>query len=57
MKIPNTDTKELQIYKTDVFNSRSAILRFIRNDGVVKSFEFGFGRVKNLIFEKKQKTQ
>ena len=53
VKIPNSDTKELQIYKTDVFNSRSAILRFIRHNGVVKSFEFDFGRVKNLTFEKK----
>ena len=53
VKIPNSDTKELQIYKTDVFNSSNAILRFIRHNGVVKGFEFDFGRVKNLTFEKK----
>ena len=53
VKIPNNEVRELMLYKTDIFNSNNALFRFSRRKVTVEGFEFDFGRVNNLKFNKK----
>jgi hypothetical protein len=53
VKIANYDAQELTIYDIDTYISDGNLVRFNRNNGVIKGFELNAGRVTNLKFEKK----
>jgi len=53
VKIANYDSQELNIYEIDTFTSDGNLVRFNRENGVIKGFELDAGRVTKLKFEKK----